>query len=291
MALDNVVRVAGVVVLYNPISDYINNVRSYVDQVDHLYVVDNTCDSDNSWMLAELLDGKCDYIPLMRNVGVAFAYNLACKRAIKDGCGYILIMDQDSSFENCDASVLIRSVINGVDANVGIMTACHPFEFNPLPTCNGELDEVLFTMGSGCVLSLKAFEDVGLFDENLFLDCVDQDYCVRLGLRGYKIFVNKKILLCHRLGNIEQKRILGMKIFVSNHPPFRRYYITRNRLYMIERYIALCPKFAGFCFLRLFREIIAILLLERQKFEKINAIIKGFLHYMIRSRGRLPNGH
>ena len=35
-------KIAGIVTLYNPTDDDIQNINTYIDDIDHLYIVDNT---------------------------------------------------------------------------------------------------------------------------------------------------------------------------------------------------------------------------------------------------------
>ena len=41
-------KIAGVVVLYHPTKEDINNIDSYISELDKLYVIDNTEDVDNT---------------------------------------------------------------------------------------------------------------------------------------------------------------------------------------------------------------------------------------------------
>ena len=41
------VKIAGVVTLYNPTDDDIKNINTYIDDIERLYIVDNTEGKDN----------------------------------------------------------------------------------------------------------------------------------------------------------------------------------------------------------------------------------------------------
>lgn len=59
-------KLAGVVVLYNPDQKVINNINSYIDELDALYLVDNSS-ADNSTLF---MNEKVEYIPLQKTQGL-----------------------------------------------------------------------------------------------------------------------------------------------------------------------------------------------------------------------------
>lgn len=69
-------KLAGVVVLYNPDQKVLDNISSYIDELDVLYLVDNS-NADNSKFF---LNDKFEYIPLLKNTGIAHALNVGAKK-------------------------------------------------------------------------------------------------------------------------------------------------------------------------------------------------------------------
>ena len=78
-------KLAGVVVLYNPDQKVINNINSYIDELDTLYLVDNSS-ADNSTLFTH---EKVEYIPLQKNTGIAHALNVGAKKAIDHNFHYL----------------------------------------------------------------------------------------------------------------------------------------------------------------------------------------------------------
>ncbi len=93
-------RFCGCVVLFNPDDSVINNIKSYINQLEYLYIIDNSPIDHSEWIKQNLRNASYQYYGFKENLGLAFALNYACKKAIKDGFDYILTMDQDSIFEN-----------------------------------------------------------------------------------------------------------------------------------------------------------------------------------------------
>ena len=99
--------ICGTVVLYNPLENVKDNILSYLDLLDKLYVVDNSVNQDNQYLLPS--SNKIVYINNKDNLGIAKALNIAFERAIKDGYTWVLTMDQDSKFLDDNFEKLISS--------------------------------------------------------------------------------------------------------------------------------------------------------------------------------------
>ena len=77
-------KVAAIVVLYNPENTVINNLNSYVYQVDKLYVIDNS-DNVNNYLVKQIMSIKgVDYTWNKKNLGIAQALNLGARKAIEE---------------------------------------------------------------------------------------------------------------------------------------------------------------------------------------------------------------
>ena len=74
-------KICGVVVLYNPDDDINNKIKSYINIIDKLFVVDNS-NQDNSNILKK--NKKIEYIWNKGNVGIAKALNIAAEKAYSE---------------------------------------------------------------------------------------------------------------------------------------------------------------------------------------------------------------
>ena len=72
--------------------------------------------------------------------------------------------------------------------------------------------------------------------EDYFIDQVDNEYCLRLKVNGYKIVILNGIDMEHKIGKIELRKIFGREICIYHQSPMRYYYRTRNLLFMIKDY-------------------------------------------------------
>lgn len=106
-------KIAAIVILYNPCVDVVNNIKTYINYVDLIILVDNTEEKEFSEYascyiidtLSKIMAGKVKYIPLNKNYGIAKALNIGIKEAAKEKITYVITMDQDSKFKNNIISV------------------------------------------------------------------------------------------------------------------------------------------------------------------------------------------
>ena len=125
---------------------------------------------------------------------------------------------------------------------VGIITPFHMAESDPTPA-QGGCEEVLTAMTSGNLLNLAVYRQTGPFLNDFFIDYVDDEYCLRLNASGYKVIRCNDAVLEHSPGNITAHHYRGRTVYVANQNPLRRYYMTRNRFCVIEKYRSHFPEY------------------------------------------------
>ena len=231
-------KIAAVVVFYNPGQEYVQNVLTYASSVGKVYVVDNSS-SDNSSLVSGIKNVK--YVANLRNVGIAKALNIGCELAMEDGYKYVLTMDQDSSW-NIDylqkfykltqdfeksGYVSFAPILN---PDLSYEECCRMAKELKVTKEDADIEEPSCVITSGNIVLLEAWDKVGRFYEPMFIDEVDHEFCYRLWENGYKIVQFKDIILVHSAGRESKKRDY---IFIEGdtHKGMRVYYIMRNRLY------------------------------------------------------------
>ena len=264
-------NIAGVVILYNPNKNVLNNIKTYIDNIDKLYVIDNSLVENNFFN-----NKKIKYIFNGKNLGIAKALNIGAKEAIKDGYDYLLTMDEDSKFNNI--SKMIHWINNTKMSDIGLVSPWHELNIG-IKKPFDKIDYPLTVMTSGNIINLKAYKKVKGFNNDLFIDCVDFDYCVKLHINNYKVVRLNFVTLKHSLGKIKVDKLLFKKITHSNHNYIRRYYMTRNGFYIGNLYKDNYPKLKLDIMKEIRRDIIKIILLEDDKYKKIKYMIKGYKDY------------
>lgn len=278
------VKLAGVVILYHPDTDVWHNIQSYISSVEKLYVLDNTEQPDSSVVNQLKEDPKIQYIAFYENRGIAYALNYALTKAQSDGYTFLLTMDQDSSFIKATMDVYLRIIKKNQSDFIFKDVIMYAVTYTGLreAECWSGFKYVLTAITSGSVLNIDLAKKIGAFDENLFIDEVDDEFCYRSNKFGYKILLCCDIKLTHHLGNPKRYNFFGYKFTVLNHGPIRKYYIVRNRLYVSAQY----PEIKRYYILSIFKMFIKVMLFENNKLMKIKYMFKGIKDYKMKNLGK-----
>jgi len=275
--------ILAVVILYNPDRGLSQRIASYIDHISKLVVIDNS-EPAVHWISEELSvwKNKIQVIVNHSNKGIGEPLNVATRIALEENYNWVLTMDQDSTFQDGSFEEL-RSVALQSTPEVAIVA---PFHLTPKaspPQSTERTKKIKLTMTSGNLLRTSAWKTAGPFEEKLFIDSVDHEYYLRLRKQGFTIIRANNAVLVHPLGEIQYSRFLFFKLKTTNHSALRRYYITRNRLYVSFKYF-----FSDFWFFfresrELIKSFFVVLLLDRDKRKKIRMMLRGVLDFM---RGR-----
>ena len=272
-------NIDAVVVLYHPDESIIENIKTY-QQITKIYAVDNSEKYDDDLVEKLKQFENLIYINNNGNQGIAHALNVGARLAIENGADWLLTMDQDTSFSENDL-IKIQEELLAVDiTNTAIVSPSHYLGDDIKPFYN----EIVMT--SGNLINLHLFGKIGEFDENLFIDSVDTEYCLRIYSMRYKIKRIPTVILNHNLGNIKEYKIFGIKFKPTNHGPIRRYYITRNRFYVWDKYNTLYPSFIKWEKMATVKELIKVILFEKDKLKKIQFSLNGYIDYKKNKSGK-----
>ena len=270
-------KVAAVIVLYNPDDLVMGNINSYINQVDKLFVVDNSENINNN--LAEkisLLD-NAEYVYNKSNIGIAAALNIGARIALEEGFDYLLTMDQDSKASSGMVEKLLK-IINTSD-KIGIVAAEHVNPDIQEEPKTKIIKEIVYTMTSGNLVNLSAYKEVGGYLEKLFIDHVDHEFCLRLNRYGFKIIKAFCAVVYHKVGTASKKKFFNHYLYPTNHSPVRIYYRTRNRFFVDNLYKNIFPGYIKEDRKNMRRELLEIMLYDDQRIKKITLMIKGFWDY------------
>ena len=278
-------KIPATVIWYNPDDENIKNIRTYIDYVEKLYIIDNS--KENNKKLADSLNNlKTEYIYNDKNLGIAKALNLACEKAANDNFEWLLTMDQDSSFDSNSIKSYFRTFEKMTKNNVGIISPRHILK-NDIDKFSDDKEsiEIDHVMTSGNLLNLKIWEEIGKFDENLFIDEVDSEICFRIIESGYKVIQLNKIRMFHELGNLEKRNFFTRKISVLNHNHIRKYYIMRNKFYMLKKYKKYRLRYIYY----ILNDFFKVIFYEKDKLRKLKYMFKGITDFMKNKMGELDD--
>ncbi len=269
-------RIAAVVVLYQPGLDVMANIQTWSGQVEIVYAVDN-CEINEGTLSGSISClGNVTWLPQEENVGIARALNIGAQLAVKEGYDFLLTMDQDSSAEPDMVARLLECVTEGEGKAPGIVAPFHLTRAVRHSPPESKFTEVMTPMTSGCLLDLAAWQMVGPFRDDFFIDFVDNEYCLRLRRKGYRVVRANRAILEHAVGDITRYGPL----IATNHSPLRRYYKTRNRFVVFQEYLTTFPGHCLFDLVRLAKEIGSIILFEQEKRAKLCMMWRGISDFV-----------
>ena len=276
-------KLAAVVVFYNPSEKNIQNIDKYVKSVDQLYIVDNSCDDVKRYKDTN----KIKYIKFGDNKGIAYALNKGANEAISEGFHWLLTLDQDSQITTDVIEELKKFIIKNNSKKIGLVSPYQDIEGEE-EIKDVEFEEMLEVMTSGNIINLNAYKKIGGFKDWLFIDCVDTDYCLNLNVHGYKVLRLNKVKMKHQLGHLKVHTFLGKKYPCYNHGPIRRYYIVRNNFYIYQMYHKKYPEYCHRLLTIQKGQVKRILAFEKQKFKKIKMMYCGYKDFKNGIKGKCP---
>lgn len=267
--------VAGIVT-YNPAIERLEgSIKSIIEQVNAVCIVDNS--SDNIDKIENLQrEYKFTLIKNTDNKGIAFALNQIMNYAKEQGAAWCVTLDQDSiSPSNLveEAEKLFECQDIGQIVPMIFEERAKEYCYLGTPDNGKAVQKVEKSITSASINRVEAWSTCGKFDEMLFIDYVDYDFCMKLKMSHYKIYRLNTVILKHQIGDSFNVNILGYKIRVGNHSSFRKYYIGRNIIIYIHRYKneLNCVKE----YMRLIKVFLLIVLFENDKKIKCKAFLRG----------------
>ena len=222
-----------IVVLYNALP------KAYIFDIEqcNVIIVDNTPNRNLA------IGGEnITYIPLMDNLGIAKALNEGFMIAKSKGAEWVLTMDQDSDLPSNMIEVYHNFIVE-TNGKIGLLAPqinMYKGENKKVFNSYVKIDEAIT---SGSLINCKAYNEVGGFKDELFIDGVDFEFCWNLKKHGYSIYQLNSVVMQHQLGETKEYKLFGKHLFyVTNHNFIRRYYMTRNSLYIRYLYADIMPK-------------------------------------------------
>lgn len=290
------IKLAACVVLYNPDDTIFENILTYGNYVDKLIVIDNSLKKNNLLIdkLNEIFESKLIYINNNDNLGIATALNQACDKAIELKFKWILTMDQDSSFINFEHYKKCLEKVQNVN-NVALLAANtdkEGYSTCDINECSCNYREDKFSViTSANIVNLEYFEEIGRFNDKLFIDMVDYDYCLRINIKKFKILYFPDVFVEHKLGEVHLRTNIftRKKKYKTEHNAQRAYYISRNSLYLSKNYGKYFPKEFGMLHILnivFIHDVTKILLYEIDKRNKLKAKFIGLYHFIINRYGK-----
>jgi len=278
-------KIGAVIVLYHPDVVLLEKcICSLATQVEELCIIDNSDDASIPFL--DKKDIAIKYVPLRKNIGIAAAQNIGIRYFVAQDYDFILFCDQDS--------VSPKGLIDELMTMFFLLRGKYDISaIGPLPLNRKTGEPYIYKqdiltekkegsheyyimrnlISSYSLIPIGNFKDVGLMEENLFIDFVDYEWCWRASYyKGKTCVLVPNISIFHELG--VSASFCGLRISLSS--PFRMYYQTRNLIWLSrKRYVPLCWKKKNI--MKLLPKIIYYSLFSKNRISYIRRISKGIL--------------
>jgi rhamnosyltransferase len=282
----NLTAVAGIVT-FNPDIDRLReNLEHALNQVDHVIVVDN---ASNNFELVTSLVNEFTGVSVIRNGvngGIAIALNQVMGWALKHGATWALLLDQDSVI----APGMVGSLLARAEPTIGIVC---PTIIDRSSTSREPVSsraEVNYCITSGSLCNVQIWESLGGYDEAIFIDFVDFDYCLRLREAGFRIVREPQATLLHEIGKISRHG----RLTAYHHSAFRSYHMARDMLYYAHKHrhalreLKVQRRGVLGTYAVLLRKMIIISLFEEDRLHRVASVVRGTISGTL---ALLPRAH
>lgn len=243
--------VFAVIVTYNPDIVVLEMLlHSLLSQVAQAIIIDNGSSVDMGGWFEQSHYENLILHKLDQNYGIAHAQNVGIKRLGIGPENFILLSDQDSKPAGDMVFELRKAAVQLMESGKKVAAVGPCFmdirQNNPPPFTkieglivkqqfsekSGNVVDVDYLIASGCLISARVLDSVGLMNVDLFIDYVDVEWGLRAKMSGFQSFGIFSAKMAHSLGD-EHVNFFGRK--VTLHSPLRHYYMVRNGFWLYKQ--------------------------------------------------------
>lgn len=238
-------KIYSVIVCYKPDVPQLTSLcENLLIDGSKIILVDNT---DMPYLVDQQQLADFQLITLGHNTGIAHAQNVGIATAMAGGADVIVFIDQDSRIEPGFLKTLVSEL------NIGVPDIVSPLYFDasssaelpstrvnryglPRAVHRGDSSApypVDIVISSGTAATKEAFLVAGTLDEDLFIDFVDTEWCLRCRSKQIPIRTVPSAVMHQRIGS---KSINFGIATVLVHSPARCYYQIRNCFHLFRKH-------------------------------------------------------
>ncbi|MBO9131522.1 glycosyltransferase family 2 protein [Bacillus sp. 165] len=261
-------------------NDYVSTnalVHSIVNHLDQdlsmkIYLVDNGSTDNSVKELSKTIQATSEIdmelLETNANLGYARGNNVGIRKAIKDGCEYIAVLNNDAELEEPIFNRMIKVFKENADAGIVTLKILNPDHtvqrwcartkprishrfiiYSPLNrlfrkssfyknhfvdiTDKKNLMELELFSGAAFMIDARLMDEIGLFDENTFLYEEEIILTEKISRKNKKIYLDPTIYVVHQSGQSTKK--IGLLKYRSSVES-ERYYLEN---YSTEKYLAI----------------------------------------------------
>jgi rhamnosyltransferase len=287
----NVTSLCAVVITFCPPSAVIENLEKLRPQVGGLVVVDNGSPAD---LLVPLRAAahrlRFTLVENDLNVGIAAALNSGVRWAQAHGYSCVLLFDQDSTVTGIFCRLMLAAYeSHALRDKVAVVTPSQVEKSTGRRRGQSWAKDggPLVAITSGSLMPVAIFDQCGWFQEELVIDCVDHEFCLRARSLGFTLAECREAVLMVAVGSGSIHQAFGLTISARNYSAPRRYYLTRNRLVMVLRFWRQHPGWCCRALQDIAQDGIKILLVEEQRWSKTWNTARGIADALCGRMGKV----
>ena len=274
-------KVCAIIVTYHPDEDLAQHITVLLKQVDGLVVVDNLSSEAELVHIRELArQHSFTLLENEDNLGIGTALNRGIQWVASHGAfTHVALFDQDSEIgENFFSSMFTLLANHPTPEKVGIVASRITNKNTGASDGprRGARGNYLVAQTSGSLMPLEVFRAEGGFKEDLFIDYVDFEYCLRIISDGWLIEYCDAAVLLHVPGDSNSHSLFGFHLGTSlNYSPLRTYYSMRNGAWVMREYWNKQPEWCRGQVIRVLKGRLRVILFEHNRTSKLMASARG----------------
>lgn len=273
-----------VIVTYHPNINFLQSYTAIAEQFPFVFVVDNNSNTNEILFIEQCIQPSLSHIVFnSQNLGIAAALNQGVALASQRGFQWVVTFDQDTNVNPHLLETLIETTRKFGEANV--VVGSNYWDANQRKYFINDFSQTKFCrrktlITAGMLFPLRIIKEIGGFREDYFIDSVDFEFCLRARKNGWPVIVTTECIMTQFIGKKSNNKLSGF-----DHPPIRKYYIVRNTIVTVITYFFHEPKWCLGQFYRLWRDLIAIIVFEDKKINKLIAYFVGVIHGLVGRMG------
>jgi len=285
-----------IVTYQTQVNEFTEILKRHQDNFQQVIIVNNTPEIN----LSQIQSKQVTVINNPGNIGLSKALNVGIREAKRCGFEMVALFDQDTELPLNFPQQMLH-YINQYQGDNPVAVYSPIFHNHVIDETGKHINFKLFRLirdsvtdtkdyahphyviTSGSVIPINVLDDVGPMREELFIDFVDIEWCLRARRKGYEIVAINKVMIDHHLGDYAV-HFMGHRYPI--HSPLRIYYYFRNAMYLYRlkeidwnwRVVDATRNLFRFLFYMLFVK-------DRPTYFKY--IIKGYYHGLIKKMGKV----
>jgi len=275
---DTSIRLAAVIVFYQPDKKAVDNLITIAGQMDFVVVVCNSPFDSDQFDLGD--NANITFVQNSTNKGLGQALNFGVTRAFSEGYFLCCTFDQDTViFSNFRKHLVGSYLLLRSKCRVGIVAPGYQNDGSSVdPYCNEQpITLVHAAVQSGCLFTKECIEHCGEFREDFFIESIDTEYCLRARKFGFKVAQISVPLMEHGAGEKLIRNLFGREVVVTSHSVGRIFLQYRNYAFVFRKYWLTDPRWAVTSLLSMIKKYILICIFESDSLSKGRYILNGVL--------------